>query len=159
VTIVYWGVLFTGFATTFDIWSNASEHGLNSAFALFEIVVSRTDPQPWIHLLWLIVLLVAYLCVAYITLATKHEYVYNFLNPALQADGGVGPLVPAFVFGIAVAIIILFCASKGLITLRKWLTERKLGKMGKFHKSRGEEAQGDIELESQLVWEKNAREA
>lgn len=154
VTIVYWGVLFSPFKTTFALWSNISQHGLNSAFGLFELFFTRINPAPWIHLLWLIILLIGYLGVAYITLATKHYYVYSFLNPKPSSEGGVGKAgVVGYVFGIAVAIILIFCISKGLQWVRKWATEKKLDMRGKFYAGR-EMGQGDVELETQRVWEK-----
>lgn len=160
VTIVYWAVLYSSFDSTFQIWSNASEHGLNSLFALFEILMTRINPPPWIHLLWLVVLLACYLGLAYLTHTTKHVYVYNFLNPApktLNAQGhnvgGVGSLVAAYVVGIAVGICILFCVVRGLIWARKWVTETKMERLGKFYGGR-EMGRGEVELETQRVWEK-----
>jgi hypothetical protein len=160
VTIVYWAVLYSKFDSIYHIWSNTSEHGLNSLFALFEILMTRINPPPWVHLLWLIVILAAYLGLAYLTHATKHVYVYNFLNPApkvLNAEGhnvgGVGGLVAAYVVGIAVGICVLFCVVKGLVWVRKWVTETKCGMMGKFYAGR-EIGQVEVELENQRVWEK-----
>lgn len=86
---------------------------------------------------------------AYITLATKHYYVYSFLNPNVVGKGGVA----GYVFGIAAGIIIIFSISKGLQRLRKWATEQKLGMTGKFFAGR-DMGQGDVELETQRVWEK-----
>lgn len=57
-------------------------------------------------------------------------------------------------FGIAAGIIIIFCLSKGLATLRKWAVEKKMGKAGKFYAGRSMGA-GEVELETQRVWEKN----
>jgi hypothetical protein len=154
VTIVYWGVLFSHFETTFALWSNVSQHALNSAFGLFELFFTRINPAPWIHLLWLIILLIGYLGVAYITFATKHYYVYSFLNPNPSSEGGVGKTgVVGYVFGIAVGIILIFCISKGLQWIRRWATETRLGMMGKFHAGRDMEHEG-IELETQRGWEK-----
>jgi hypothetical protein len=107
---------------------------------------------------------------AYITHATQHFYVYSFLNPApkdeitLQSGGtenigGVGKgTVVGYCFGIAVGIIVIFCLSKGLVALRKWITEKKLGMTGKFYGGR-EMGSGEVELETQRVWEKPAGEA
>ncbi|KAE8450600.1 hypothetical protein EG329_005944 [Mollisiaceae sp. DMI_Dod_QoI] len=165
VTIVYWAILFSSFSTAFALWSNISQHGLNSAFGLFEIIFTRINPAPWIHLLWLIIILALYCGLAYTTYATKHYYVYSFLNPnppnhVIDANGektnigGVGKgAVVGYVFGIAVAIILIFCLSKLLVWGRKWLTEKKLGMKGKFYAGR-EMGMGDVELEAQRVWEK-----
>jgi hypothetical protein len=160
VTIVFWSILFSSpFATTFDLWSNISQHGLNSAFALFELLFTRINPAPWIHLLWLVILLAAYCGLAYVTYATKHFYVYSFLDPRPKDEvngsniGGVGKgAVVGYVFGIAVAIIVIFCVVKGVAWGRKWVSEKKLGREGRFYKGR-RMGQGEVELERVRVWE------
>ncbi|KAL3422195.1 hypothetical protein PVAG01_06351 [Phlyctema vagabunda] len=151
VTIVYWGVLFSGpwFPLRFNAWSNISEHAMNSGFALFEISMTRVNPPPWIHLLWLILILCCYLGLAYLTHYTKGIYVYSFLDPS---NGHKGRVV-GYVFGIAAAIIIIFSIVKGLIHLRKLVTEKKMGRTGKFYGGRGL-GTAEIELETQRVWEK-----
>ncbi|KAK3394330.1 hypothetical protein B0H63DRAFT_444497 [Podospora didyma] len=133
VTIVFWGRLYSGhwFTLEFDGWSNISQHAMNSAFALFEIVVPRTNPPPAVHMLWLILVLALYLSLAYLTHATKGFYPYDFLDPAKQHA-----FVAAYVFGIAVGALIVFGVAWGLIWLRKFITEAKLGK----------EAYEDLEL-------------
>ncbi|EAQ92655.1 hypothetical protein CHGG_00890 [Chaetomium globosum CBS 148.51] len=144
VTIVYWGVLFSGpwFAEVYSGWSNVSQHALNSAFALFELTIPRTDPPPPLHMLWLILVLALYLAVAYITHADKGFYPYSFLDPGEQ-----GPLVAAYVFGIAVGCLIVFGVVWGLIWLRRYVTETRLGKQGKFAKAgRDLSAAGDMEM-------------
>ncbi|KAI1852066.1 hypothetical protein JX265_008129 [Neoarthrinium moseri] len=132
VTIVYWGILYTygaaWFPTQYAAWSNLSQHGFNSLFALFEIVLTRTNPSPWIHILWAIVVLALYLALAYVTRATKGFYVYSFLDPTVTRHG----LVAAYVFGIAIAICIIFAIVHGAVWARRWLTERKLGMEGKM---------------------------
>ncbi|KXJ91557.1 hypothetical protein Micbo1qcDRAFT_163321 [Microdochium bolleyi] len=133
VTIVYWGLLYStindgkGFPNTYSLWSNVSQHAMNSAFMLFEVIFPRTAPPPWIHLLWLIIILAMYCGLAYLTAATKGFYVYPFLDPRKQ-----GAFVAAYVFGIAVAIIVIFVLIWAIIKFRVWLTEKKLGKDGKF---------------------------
>jgi hypothetical protein len=143
VTIVYWVVLYRGpwFDSQFEAWSNVTQHGLNSAFALFEVLIPRTNPPPWLHILWLIVLLVGYVAVAYITVAHQGFYTYNFLD--YREVGGRG-FVAAYVFGIAAGIIIIFCIVWCIIRLRKWLTESKLGLDGKFSGQRI--ASPDVEM-------------
>ncbi|KAH8682162.1 hypothetical protein BX600DRAFT_35208 [Xylariales sp. PMI_506] len=132
VTIVYWGILYTygsaWFPTKFMAWSNISEHGFNSLFALSELFLTRTEPAPWVHLAFLIVVLALYLALAYVTLASEGWYVYSFLNPSVAKHG----LVAAYVFGIAIAICIIFSIRQGLVWTRRWLTERKLGMEGKY---------------------------
>ncbi|TGO24906.1 hypothetical protein BPAE_0092g00250 [Botrytis paeoniae] len=148
VTIVFWGVIFRvsvpvgWFPTSFDAWSNISEHGLNSLFALFEICIPRTASPHWIHLLWLIVILACYLGLAYVTVATKHQYVYSFLNPKVAQHG----MVAAYVFGIAVGICLIFAVVKGAVSLRVWATETRGGRRGKVAKV-GELQIADVEMQ------------
>ncbi|EMR69481.1 hypothetical protein UCREL1_3493 [Eutypa lata UCREL1] len=137
VTIVYWAVLYPtaygdagGFPDAYAAWSNASQHALNSLFALFEILVPRTEPAPLIHLWWLIVILALYLGLAYVTVATEGFYVYPFLDAAETAGGRKG--VTAYIFGILAAVVVLFGVVWCLVWARRWLTEEKLGCKGKF---------------------------
>ena len=142
VTVVYWAALYGGvwFATPFLGWENVTQHALNSVFALFEIAVPRTSPPPWIHLLWLIVVLAMYLGLAFVTHAAQGFYVYAFLDP--EAIGGRG-IVAACAIGVAVAAAVTFCAVWGLIWLRQWVTETKLGMDGKVAK---QPLHGDAEM-------------
>lgn len=55
-------------------WSNISKHALNSVFALFEIIFTNVPPMPWVDLPATIIILAAYLGVAYITHATQGFY-------------------------------------------------------------------------------------
>ncbi|GAP88724.1 hypothetical protein SAMD00023353_1201390 [Rosellinia necatrix] len=129
VVVVFWALLSSPatLATPYSAWSNVSQHALNAAFALVEIALPRTRPQPWAHLPFLVGLLALYLALAYLTHATKGFYTYSFLDPALQ-----GPLVAAYVFGIAVGICVVFALARGLVWLRCWVTEEKLGLDGVF---------------------------
>jgi hypothetical protein len=144
VTIVYWALLYTGtwFAETYGGWSNVSQHALNSVFAFFELVLTRTDPPPAMHMLWLILVLALYLALAYVTAADKGFYTYSFLDPGRQ-----GGLVAAYVFGIAVGCLIIFGVVWGIIWLRKYITETKLGKTGKFTEPSGHSAGSGKDLE------------
>lgn len=131
VTAVYWGVLYGGgpwFATEFEGWSNTSQHALNSGFALFEIVVPRTPLAPWVHALWLVVVLALYLSLAYVTYYTKGFYTYSFLD--IQAQGSA--LTAAWIIAIAVAGVVVFCVVRALLFLRLWLSEKKAGMDGRF---------------------------
>ncbi|KAI1114979.1 hypothetical protein F5Y14DRAFT_150827 [Nemania sp. NC0429] len=129
VVIIFWGLLAapTVFATPFSAWGNISEHALNGVFAFVEIILPRTSPAPWTHLPFLLLLLALYLALAYVTRATKGFYTYTFLDPGLQ-----GPLVAAYVFGIAAGISVLFALLQGIVWLRRWITEDKLGFDGVF---------------------------
>ncbi|KAI3318530.1 hypothetical protein HD806DRAFT_511925 [Xylariaceae sp. AK1471] len=129
VTIVFWALLSSPrtLATQYSTWSNISQHALNSVYALVEVLLPRTNPSPWIHLPFLILILALYLALAYLTHATKGFYTYDFLDPEIQ-----GKLVAAYVFGIAIGICIIFVVVWGLTWLRRWVTEEKLGYDGVF---------------------------
>ncbi|KAJ5493368.1 hypothetical protein N7539_002114 [Penicillium diatomitis] len=122
VTIVFWAILFKApfYKEIFPGWSNISQHGLNSLHALVEIILPATAPHPWMAIPVLVLLLLFYLCVAYITHATSGFYTYSFLDPGV--DGHKSGLVTGYCFGILVAILILFLVSWGLIRLRVYLT-------------------------------------
>ena len=144
--VVYWSLLYNGFDSTFKVWSNVSQHALNTVFCLTEIFLARTEPLPWIHLLCLIILLCLYLGVAFITFATEHFYVYLFLDDTKK--GGHGR-VAGYIFGILAVAVLLFVIVRYVILLRQWVTETKLGLTGKLedkreHKGRSEE-QGEVE--------------
>jgi uncharacterized membrane protein len=147
---VYWVELYTGsFSSVYDAWSNVSEHAINSSFALFELLLTRTNPPPWIHVLWLIFILALYLCLAYLTHYTQGFYVYSFLDPS----GGHAGKTAGFILGIAAGIVVIFSITKFLVWGRKWVTEKKWNRAGKFHGGRSM-VQGDSELEAVRVWEK-----
>lgn len=135
VTIVYWGILYdygsAWFPTVYSGWSNVSQHALNSVFALFEIIVSCVRPAPWIHAFWLVFIMALYLALAYVTHATKGFYTYSFLDPTK-----VHSLVAAYVFGIGIATILIFAIVWGLVWVRYWVTEKKMGKSGKIRRPR-----------------------
>ncbi|KFY64234.1 hypothetical protein V496_03393 [Pseudogymnoascus sp. VKM F-4515 (FW-2607)] len=148
VTIVYWAILYTAwFPTPYPRWTNLSQHAFNSLFALFELVIPRTNRPPWIHLPALILILALYLALAYLTHYTRGVYVYDFLDPG----NGRGALT-GYVLGIAAGIVVIFLVVQGLVWLRKWATEKKLGREGRFHGGRAK-AQGDAELEATRQWE------
>lgn len=150
VTIVYWAVLFPGYdeiSGQYDLgfvaWEDVSQHAANSAFALFEIVLTRTEPMLWVHIVWLLVILAAYLGLAFVTLATQGYYVYGFLD--YEEVGGRG-IVAAYCVGIAVGTVVVFCVVWGVIWARRWVTETKLGMDGKFGKQPAWD--GDAEVET-----------
>ncbi|SPO02294.1 uncharacterized protein DNG_04967 [Cephalotrichum gorgonifer] len=155
VTIVYWGILYEGpwYTVVYNGWREVSQHGMNSFFALFEILIPRTAPQPWVHVVYLIIVMALYLALAYITHATKGFYPYNFLDPGPDGPGGSG-MVTAYVFIILAAVIIIFLLVKLLIWTRVLLTERKLGMKGKFSK-RGAREQ---DKEMSAIGSRDARE-
>ncbi|KAK1837154.1 hypothetical protein QBC39DRAFT_387462 [Podospora conica] len=146
VTVVYWATLYSGtwFPTVFDGWSNVSQHMLNSFFALFEIFVPRTSPPPVVHVLWLLVVLAGYLGVAYITHAAQGWYPYSFLDPG-RAN------VTAYVFGILAGALVVFGVVWGLVWARRWVTEKKMGRAGKF--ARGRTAGDEVAMSERGVKE------
>lgn len=114
------------------MWSNVSHHALNSVFALFEITIPRTDPLPFLHIIAIILILALYLGVAFITYDDDHFYVYDFLNIQEHGSG----VVAGYIIGILAGSVVLFLIVRYLILLRKWITESKMGKTGKFVTSR-----------------------
>ncbi|KAF2180066.1 hypothetical protein K469DRAFT_753580 [Zopfia rhizophila CBS 207.26] len=140
VTIVYWALLYSGFPTPFSSWTNTSQHALNSVYALFEILFPRTAPLPFLHLIVIIFILALYLGLAYITYATDHYFVYDFLDNKTNSPGKVA----GYIIGILVAAIIVFLIVRYMIVLRVWVTEKKFGKTGKFT-TRGSTRRADEE--------------
>ncbi|KAJ5115242.1 hypothetical protein NUU61_001001 [Penicillium alfredii] len=126
VTIVFWALLFKPpwYSEVLNGWSNISQHGLNSLYALLEIILPATAPHPFIAIPVLILLLLLYLCVAYITYHTQGFYAYSFLDPG--DHGQHSGLVTGYCFGILAAILVIFFVSWSLIRLRVWLTGGKI---------------------------------
>ncbi|KAF9552791.1 hypothetical protein CPC08DRAFT_714313 [Agrocybe pediades] len=116
VTIVFWSILASPdvFKTRFSSFSNISVHALNSLFALIEIFLTNSPPPPWAAMPLLVLILGAYLGVAYITKAAQGFYVYPFLNPSVQH----GKLA-AYIVGIAVAECIIFVIVRYVIVFRR----------------------------------------
>jgi len=122
VTPVFWALLASPstFHTRFSTWENISIHAFNSVFALFEVFVSNVGPQPWLHVPFVILLLAAYLGVAYITHATQGFYTYSFLNPQKQ-----GAHLAIYIIGIALAGFIFFAIVRGICVLKVRVTTRR----------------------------------
>ena len=127
---VFWALLApeNGFPTTKDLWSNTSQHALNSVYALFEIIFPRTEPLAFVHIIPIIIVLALYLSLAYLTHYLQGWYSYDFLDLEKHSSG----VVAGYIMGILIGSIIIFLIVKYLILLRVWLTERKFGMMGKF---------------------------
>ena len=112
VSIVFWCTMYSGPWPTgrYEQWLNLSVHGLNSLFALIEIILPATQRPPIAHLAVLLVVLSLYLGLAYLTKATQDFYVYEWLNPAhgnlsiiihiLGYAGGVSCIFALHGFGI-----------------------------------------------------------
>lgn len=80
-TAIFWSLLSANaFESRFSTFTNISEHALNSVFAFSEIVLADSEPHAWIYLPLLIVILAAYLGLAYLTHATEDFWVYSFLD-------------------------------------------------------------------------------
>ncbi|KIW14785.1 hypothetical protein PV08_07570 [Exophiala spinifera] len=145
VTIVYWAVLYDGpwFPVVFDGWTNISRHALNSLFALCELVLPATHTPPLLHLVGLIILLLLYLALAYLTHATQHFYVYSFLDPSTGSGKVAG-----YCFGIAAGIIVIFFVVWALI----WLRQRYTGdaKRSKRDMSRRAPLYREVEMSADL---------
>ncbi|CUS10191.1 unnamed protein product [Tuber aestivum] len=143
VTVVYWIILApdeSPFDTRYSAWSNISFHALNSVFAIFEVLIPRTERPPWLHIPFLLLILAGYLGVAYITKATKGFYTYSFLDPGEKGSGTVA----AYVFGIVVAICVVFGIIWLIIWLRLFLCETVFGMKGEFSsRSRGGRGDGE----------------
>ncbi|KAL8737879.1 MAG: hypothetical protein Q9181_001251 [Wetmoreana brouardii] len=131
VTAVFWAILYSGtwFLNDFDGWSNTSKHALNTVFAAFEIIFTRTSPPPVAHLPILVIILALYLSLAYLTHATAGFYPYSFLDP----KKGSGKLA-GYILGILAAACVIFGIVWAVIWARRWLTEKKMGMHGKFVK-------------------------
>lgn len=149
VTIVFWSIIFNGWwPDEWHQWSNISQHALNSVFALFEILLTRSNPPLFIHIPFLIFILALYLGLAYLTYDVQHFWVYDFLDP----ENGRAK-VAGYILGIAVGIVIVFLIVRYVIVLRKWVTEIKMDRKGRFCRGRPM-AGGDVELEAVRIWEK-----
>ncbi|KIY43488.1 hypothetical protein FISHEDRAFT_53069, partial [Fistulina hepatica ATCC 64428] len=119
VTVVFWIFLSSDFDTSvYSTWSNISVHAFDVVWALFEILFTNILPLPWVNLIVCVILLALYLALAYVTYATQGFYTYSFLDPSN------GPILAAYIVGIAVAECILFLVVRSIIIVRR----RRFGK-------------------------------
>ncbi|KZT24301.1 hypothetical protein NEOLEDRAFT_1135074 [Neolentinus lepideus HHB14362 ss-1] len=123
VTVVYWARLSSSstFATTFSSYANISQHALNTAFAVFEILFAATDPLPWLHLPICMVILALYLALTYVTHASQGFYTYYFLDPSTEHKKLAG-----YIVGIALGQCVLFAIVRYVMILRNFLFSRYL---------------------------------
>jgi hypothetical protein len=120
VTIVFWGTMNSGWpAGRFEQWINISVHGLNSVFAVTEIVISATAPPPVTHLSVVLLILSVYLGLAYLTRYTQGFYVYEWMNPA---HGNVSIIL--HILGYAAGIIAIFFIVRYAIVARNMLAAK-----------------------------------
>ncbi|KAF2808317.1 uncharacterized protein BDZ99DRAFT_445656 [Mytilinidion resinicola] len=134
VTIIFWALLYSRFYNEFQTWTNTSQHALNSVFAFVEIILPRTAPLPFFHIVPLIILLALYLGLAYLTYDTQHFFVYSFLNNKTHSKG----VIAGYCIGILVVTIIIFLLVRYLIWSRIWITEKQLGLNGKLSSRPGQ---------------------
>lgn len=133
VTVVFWGTMNSGWPPgRFEQWINISVHGLNSVFAIAEIVLPATEPQPWSHLSVVLLVLSVYLGLAYLTRETQGFYVYEWMNPAHGWRG-----IVLHVVGYAAGMVALFVLARYMVVVRNvvakrvWGEEREIGEDGK----------------------------
>jgi hypothetical protein len=113
--------MYTGpLKLTFDKWSMVSIHGLNSLFALLEIILLRTSIPPYIHLGCLCLILSLYLALIYISYAMAHFYPYEWYDPRAGWKN-----IFEHVVGYAATIVIVFHVVLALIWIRRRLTEHR----------------------------------
>ncbi|KAJ7472939.1 hypothetical protein B0H11DRAFT_1345230 [Mycena galericulata] len=121
VTVVFWALLSSPetFGTRYNVWSAISVHALNSAYALFELLLTNAPPAPWLALPLHVLLLAAYLGVAYVTYAAQGFYTYPFLNPHTQHA-----LLAAYIAGIALGAVVVFLVGRGVAGVRTRIAGR-----------------------------------
>ena len=151
--------VFSSLTCFYLAWLDISVHALNTVYALFEIGFTNSPPIPWLTLPFCILILAAYLGLAYLSRATQGFYrtffslffsyshvsffffflflflsytlsvakflflpAYSFLDPTLK-----GPKLAAYIVGIAVIEVIVFCLIKMIETWReRWAVRRGL---------------------------------
>ncbi|KAF2128825.1 hypothetical protein P153DRAFT_341095 [Dothidotthia symphoricarpi CBS 119687] len=140
VTIVFWGTMNSGWpAGRFEQWLNISVHGLNSVFAITEIVLSATQPLPWNHLSVILLGLSAYLGLAYLTRDTQGFYVYEWMNPA---HGNVSIIL--HILGYAAGVLTIFVLVRYTIVARNVIAlKMRDGRKDSLEKDLGQESDSD----------------
>ncbi|KAL2370832.1 hypothetical protein RJ035_005546 [Blastomyces gilchristii] len=108
--------------------SQISKHVLPAIFAVFEIVFSTAPPPPLLHFPFLILLLLLYLGVAYITHAAEGFWVYPFLNPG--PNGSRSANVVKYLCIVVAALLITFAVVWGA----SWVRRRLVGLKTKWAK-------------------------
>lgn len=123
--------------------SQVSQHALNSFYALFEILLTRTSPPPPLHLLFLIIILGLYLALAYICRATEGFYVYNFLDPSTGAG---------HVAGYCIGILVAACVIFGIVWVVIWLRNKATRNLAKYSHEHGEKPHRSVgEVHGEMV--------
>ncbi|EQL29267.1 hypothetical protein BDFG_08076 [Blastomyces dermatitidis ATCC 26199] len=130
VVAIYWSLLYKAGSvqSQLGVWGNISKHVLPAIFAVFEIVFSTAPPPPLLHLPFLILLLLLYLGVAYITHAAEGFWVYPFLNPG--PNGSRIANVVKYLCIVVAALLITFAVVWGA----SWVRRRLVGLKTKWAK-------------------------
>lgn len=134
VTLVYWISMYVhgdGFPTTFTRWGMISVHGINSFFALFEMIVPVTSAPPLVHLACLMIIMTLYLGIAYLSKLTTGIYVYLWLDPQHG-----WPQIIGHIAGYGALLIIIFVVMVGIIRGRMAVTDRWFGGKGQQARQR-----------------------
>lgn len=123
VTLIYWITMYVhglGFPTTFMRWGMISVHGINSFFAIVEIILPSTPTAPPLHLAYLLVILSLYLGLAYLSKVTIGIYVYLWLDPQFGWQQ-----ILAHVAAYGGAMVIIFICVQGCIIGRNYALKRR----------------------------------
>ena len=151
VTAVFWSLISVpphkkAFSTIMLRWTNISFHCLNAVFAFFEVGFSAVLPQPWIHALVILGIMILYIAMSYLVRLTAHFYVYDFMDTTL-----VGPLTAAYIFGIGGMGVVAFFVVQGVVWLKGVLGGQGVVKSRydfptwPFHNRASESTQGTVE--------------
>ena len=104
------------------MWGNQiSQHIMPSLFALFEVIFTTTLPPPLLHLPFILLILLFYLSLAYLTRAAQGFYVYSFLDPGV--DGAHNGRVAGYTLGIFAGTLVIF----GVAWIAIWVQGRIVG--------------------------------
>ncbi|OJD26758.1 hypothetical protein ACJ73_01847 [Blastomyces percursus] len=130
VMAIYWSLLYKkgSVQSRVDVWGNISKHVLPAIFALFEIICSTAPPPPLLHFPILILILLLYLGVAYITHAAEGFWVYPFLNPG--PNGSRSGNVVKYLSIVVAALLITFAG----VWVVSWIKRRLVGLKTKWAK-------------------------
>jgi hypothetical protein len=143
VTLTFWCTMYVGpwYNRPFDAWANISIHGLNSVFAMFEIIFTSTDVPPWTHLPILMVILSLYLGLAYLTRLTGGFWVYEWFSPQFGSRK-----IVVHILAYTAAIVAIFAFVHYIICARNSLL-RKNSRL-----KTAEESPRDDEMETKSTW-------
>jgi hypothetical protein len=135
VGIVFWGTMNSGWpAGRFEQWINISVHGLNSVFAIVEIILPATAAPPITHLSMVLLILSKYLGLAYLMGWTQDIYVYEWMNPA-PGTVSIVPHVLGYAGGmLAIFVIVRYVIVERNMLVRKMSTRRSGNLQGKGYK-------------------------